>query len=84
MNKKKSKFFRKILRSNLSFSKNPKVDGYQGGLTSMVTSGGAAKNKIISKQQFSEELQKTVIRKFDKRKVYLSFNTIFGVLISWI
>ena len=48
----------------------------------MVTSGGAAKNKIISKQQFSEELQKTVIRKFDKRKVYLSFNTIFGVLIS--
>ena len=48
----------------------------------MVTSGSAAKNKIISKQQFSEELQKTVIRKFDKRKVYLSFNTIFGVLIS--
>ena len=31
------------------------------------------KSKIISNQQLAEELQKTIIRRLDKQKLYLSF-----------
>ena len=45
------------------------------------TSGGAVsradksavKSEIMSKQELAEELHKTIIRKFEKRKVYSSF-----------
>ena len=43
-------------------------------------SGGAIKNKIVSNQQLTEELHKSVIRKLEKRKVYSTFrNNIWGV-----
>ena len=42
-------------------------------------SGGAVKDKIISKQELAEELHKPIIRNFEKRKVYVSFiDNIFG------
>ena len=56
-------------------NKNPKYDGYQRGLTSMVfhfsikkTSGGAIKNENMSNKQLAEELQRQLIRKFNKGK----------------
>ena len=53
----------KILRDKaLNIAKNPKYDGYQRGLASMVyksfdkkTSGGTAKNANISNKELSEE-----------------------------
>ena len=51
-------------------AKNPKYDGYQRGLASMVyrffdnkTSSGAIKNKIMSKKELAEELHKPIIKK---------------------
>ena len=45
-----------------NIAKNPKYDGYQKGLASMVykffdkkTSGSGIKNKIISKKEYGEE-----------------------------
>ena len=53
---------------------------YQHGLASLVyklfdkeTSGGTAKNGINSNKQLAEELQKPVIRTFEKRKVNSPF-----------
>ena len=37
------------------------------------TSGKGIKNESISKKELSEELQKPVIRRFDKRKEHLPF-----------
>ena len=67
----------KILRDKVfNFAKNPKYDGYQRGLASMVykffdkkTSGSGIKNENMSDQQLVEELHKPIIRKFKKRKV---------------
>ena len=60
-----------------NIAKNPKFDGYQRGLTSMVykcfdkkTSGGTVKNE---NKELAEELHKPIIRKFKKRKVHSSF-----------
>ena len=38
------------------------------------TSGSAAKSKIISDQELSKELHKTVIKKFEKWKVHTSLD----------
>ena len=61
-------------------AKNPKYDGYQRGLASMVyrffdnkTSSGAIKNKIMSKKELAEELHKPIIKKIETRKVYSIF-----------
>ena len=63
----------KILRDKaFNFAKNPKYDGYQRGLASMVykffdkksTGSGVANNKIKQNLQLAEELQKPIIRKF--------------------
>ena len=61
-------------------AKNPKYDGYQRDLASMVyrffdnkTSSGAIKNKIMSKKELAEELHKPIIKKIEKRKVYSIF-----------
>ena len=63
-----------------NFAKNPKYDGYQGGLASMVykffdkkMSSGTVNNDIISNKELTEELHKTITRKFKKRKVQSSF-----------
>ena len=37
------------------------------------TSGGAVENEIMSNQELVEELHKPTFRKFEKRKVYSSF-----------
>ena len=62
-----------------NISKNPKYDGYQRGIASMVyklfdknISGGAIKNEVMSNKELAEELQKPIIRKF-KKKSTLTF-----------
>ena len=57
-------------------AKDPKYDGYQRGLASMVykffdskVSGSGAK-LIPENKQLANELHKPIIRKFEKRKVY--------------
>ena len=67
-------------------AKNPKYDGYQRDLASIVykcfdkkTSGRAIKNENISKKELAEELHKPIIRKFEKRKVHSPFiDSIWG------
>ena len=64
---------------------NPKNDGYQRGLTSMVyeffddkSSGSGITNE--PNYQLADEIHKSIIRKFKKRKVYSSFrDNIWGV-----
>ena len=71
----------KMLRHKVfNIAKNPKYDGYQTGIGSMVykffnkiLSGGAVKNETMPSQQLAAELQKTIVTKFEKRKVYSSF-----------
>ena len=76
----------KILKNKaFNIAKNPKYDGYQRGLASMVynffvkkTSGSSVKS--MPNQQLAEKLHKPIIRKFRKRKVYSSFkDNIWGV-----
>ena len=75
----------KILK-NKAFAKDPKYDGYQRGLASMVykffdskVSGSGAK-RISENEQLANELQKPIIRKCEKRKVYSTFkDNIWGV-----
>ena len=59
---------------------NPKYDGYQRGLASMVykffdkkSKGSGIKNETKENQQLANELHKPVIRVFKKRKAYSSF-----------
>ena len=66
-----------LCEKGFNIAKNPKYDGYQGGLASMVYnffdkkfSGGTVKNEIIFNKQLAKELQKPIIRKFKKRKVH--------------
>ena len=66
----------KILRDKaFDIAKNPKYDGYQRRLFSMVfkffnkkTASGAIKYEIMSIKELSEELHKPTIRKFEKKK----------------
>ena len=76
----------KILRDKaFNIASDPKYDGYQRGLASMVykffdkkSSGSGIINK--SNYQLADELHKPIIRKFKKRKVYSSFrDNIWGV-----
>ena len=67
----------KILHDKaFNIAKNPKHDGYQRGLASMVykffdkkSSGSGMKNENISNKELAEDLHKTIIRKFNKRNV---------------
>ena len=72
----------KILRDKaFNIAKNPKYDGYQRGLASMVykffdkklKGDGISNNEIKQNLQLAEELHKPIIRKFKKRKVYSGF-----------
>ena len=75
----------KILKNRaFNIAKDPKYDGYQSGLASMVykffdkkSVGNGAKHvnaKITPQnQQLAEELHKPIIRKFEKRKVHAAF-----------
>ena len=87
--------FDKILRDKaFNIAKNPKYDGYQRGLASMVYkffdkkssgSGVAVNNLIKHNIQLADELHKPIIRKFEKEKekekCILHLEIIFGVLI---
>ena len=55
-------------------SKNPKYDGYQRGLASMVykffdkrSKGSGANIPLVFNEQLAEELHKTIIRNFKKK-----------------
>ena len=80
-----------------NIAKNPKCDGYQRGLASVVykffdkkssslvdksTSRGTIKNEIKQNEQLAEELQKLVIKKIKKEKYIHHLKIIFGVRIS--
>ena len=65
---------------------NPKYNGYQRGLASMVYNLFDKKSKgrgiKFSNQQLAEELHKPIIRKFKIRKFYSSFkDNIWGVYL---
>ena len=75
----------KILRNRaFNIAKDPKYDGYQRGLASMVyklfdkkSAGSGAKHvntkRTPQNQQLAEELHKPIIKKFEKRKVHTAF-----------
>ena len=79
----------KVLRDKaFEIASNPKYDGYQGNLASMVynffdekSTGSGMKNQITQNQQLAEELHKPIIRKFQKEKFIHHVKTIFGMLI---
>ena len=59
----------------INIAKNPKHDGYQRRLASMVykffyekNSGSGIKNENISNKELAEELDKPIIRKLQKQK----------------
>ena len=71
----------KVLRDKaFNIAKNPKFDGYQRGLASMVyiffdkksNGSGVANNEIKQNLQLTEELHKPIIKKL-KKKVYSGF-----------
>ena len=71
----------KVLRDKtFNIAKDPKYNGYQHGLASMVYTSfdkknycGGIKNENISNKELAEELHKLVIRKFNERKVQPPF-----------
>ena len=76
----------KVLRDKaFKIVSNPKYNGYQRGLASMVykffdkkSSGSGITNE--PNYQLADEIHKPIIRKFKKRKVYSSFrDNIWGV-----
>ena len=67
---------KKFRHKAFSIAKNPKFDGYLRGLASMVNAfllDSDIKNENMSDQQLIKELRKTIIRKFEERKVYSHF-----------
>ena len=80
----------KVLRAKaFNIAKNPKYDGYQRGLPSMVytffdkasSGSGVANNKIKQYIQLADELHKPIIRKVKERKCILHLQIKFRVLI---
>ena len=77
----------KILRDKaFKIASDPKYDGYQRGLASMVykffdkKSSGSGITTIEFDYQLANELHKPIIKKFKKRKIYSSFkDNIWGV-----
>ena len=71
----------KVLRDKaFNIAKNPKYDGYQRGLASMVykcfdkkLTGSGVNIPLEFNGQLAKELHKPVIRKFKKRKFYSGF-----------
>ena len=75
-------FSDKVLRDKaFNIAKNPKYDGYQRGLVSMVykffdkksKGSGVANNETKQNLQSAKELHKPIIRNFFKKKVYSGF-----------
>ena len=83
----------KVLRNKaFNISKNSKYDGYQREPASMIykffnkesaSGSGVANNEIVQNLQLAEELHKTIIRNFKKRRVYSEFKeNIWGADLS--
>ena len=78
-----------FLRDNLfHIARNPKYDGYQHGLASMlykifdkITSGSSTEEGNISNKEQAEELHAPIIKKIIERKVHSPFLEILGVQI---
>ena len=78
---KRRTFSDKVLRDKaFNIAKNPKYDGYQRGLASMVykffdkkSTGGGVNIPLEFNEQIAKELHKPIIRKFKKGKVYSAF-----------
>ena len=78
-----------VLRDKaLNIAKNPKYDGYQHRLASILynffdkkTSDKDIENENISNKESAEELHKSINRKFNKRKVHSPFKDINRVQI---
>ena len=72
-----------------NIAKNPKHDGYQRGLASMVYKffdkksrcSGVNNNEIKQNEQLTEELHKPIIKKINKEKYIHHLKAIFGMLI---
>ena len=72
----------KVLRDKaFNIAKNPKHDGYQRGLASMIYKSFDKRSKdsgvnieVNHNKQLANELHKPIIRKFKKRQVYSGFN----------
>ena len=79
----------KILRDKaFNIAQNPKYDGYQRGLASMVykffnkkSAGSGVNIEVKHNEQLAEELHKSIIRKSKKEKFILDLKIISGVLI---
>ena len=71
----------KLLKDKpFEIANNPKYDGYQRRIASMVykffdkkSKGTGIKNEIKENQELANKLHKTIITKVKKRKVYSSF-----------
>ena len=71
----------KVLRDKVfNIAKNPKYDGYQRGLASMVykffdkkSKGSGVNIEVKHNEQLAKELHKPIIRNFKKRTVYSGF-----------
>ena len=68
-----------LLDKAFNIAKTPNNDGYQKGLALLVCkfcgkkfSGRAIKHEDMSDKELAEELQKTIIRKFQKQNVHSS------------
>ena len=78
---KRRTFSDKVLRDKaFNIAKNPKYDGYQRGLDSMVYKYFDKKSKdsgvnieVKLNEQLAKELHKPIIRNFRKRTVYSGF-----------
>ena len=76
----------KVLKDKVfKIAKNPKYDGYQRGLASMVykffdkKSKGSG-SKSMPNQQLANELHQQIVRKFKRREVYSSTkDNIWGI-----
>ena len=72
-----------LIKLVFKIANDPKYDGYQRGLASMVYKFFDKKSKgasIKENQQLANELHKPIIRKFKKRTVHSSFkDNIWGV-----
>ena len=77
----------KILKNKaFDIAKDPKYDGYQRALASMVYKffdskvSGSGAELMLENKQLANELHKPIIRKFEKRRVYSTFkDNIWGV-----
>ena len=79
----------KVLRDKVfNIAKNPKYDGYQRGLASMVykffdksSKESSVNIEIKPSEQLAEKLHKPIIRNLKKEQFIQDLKTIFGELI---